>query len=229
MNKGLDSFYSLVEAFESLPSIGKKSALRLAYHITMNDSHCGLKIAHNIENAIKKIRQCKYCGNISEHEICEICLDTDRNKSILAIVQSAKDIFAIEESRHFFGKYFVLEKLEASNIERLQNFITFNNVEEVLFAVTPSLANEAYILHIEDKLQKYNLKFSKIAQGVPTGVSLENIDMLSLSKAIQSRVKIWVKQKFIAKNANIILSLGKNKNHMAAKHTVSNQLKFHLL
>lgn len=190
MDKGLQSFYNLVEAFESLPTIGRKSALRLAYHITMGDSHCGLKIAHAIENAIKNVQQCKYCGSMSEHEVCEICLDDARSGLIVAIVQNAKDIFVLEESKRFQGKYFVLSEINEFLIEKLKNFIAFNKTKEVLFAITPSLSSDVVIIHIEDRLKDFGLKFSKIAQGVPTGVSLENVDMMSLARAIESRVDV---------------------------------------
>ena len=188
--KGLDKFYSLVESFESLPSIGKKSALRLAYHIVMNDNYCGIKIAHSIENALKNITKCSRCGSMSEHEICEFCLDESRDNTKLCIVQSAKDIFIIDESKQFDGLYFVLEELEPEAIYRLMDFIKQNEVCDVLFAITPSLSNDAFILYLEDKLKDFKLTFTKIAQGVPTGVSLENVDILSLAKAIQSKVDI---------------------------------------
>ncbi|XPV70303.1 MAG: recombination mediator RecR [Halarcobacter sp.] len=190
MKKGLEKFYDLVDAFESLPTIGKKSALRLAYHIVMNDNYAGIKIAHSIENALKNIKKCIKCGSMSEHEICEICLDDNKDHTKVCIVQSAKDIFIIEESRQFDGVYFVIEELEPSNIERLLEFTKENLVKDVLFAITPSLSNDAFILYIEDKLKDKNITFSKIAQGVPTGVSLENVDILSLAKAIQSKVNI---------------------------------------
>lgn len=190
MNRGLEKFYELVEAFESLPTVGKKSALRLAYHIVMNDNYCGIKLAHSIENALKNITKCKRCGSMSEHEICEFCLDESRVGEKLCIVQSAKDIFIIEDSKTFDGRYFVIDELEQDKIHLLENFIINNGVKSILFAITPSIANDAFILFIESKLKNYDLQFTKIAQGVPTGVSLENVDILSLSKAIQSRVEI---------------------------------------
>jgi recombination protein RecR len=190
MKKGLQKFYSLVEAFEMLPTIGKKSALRLAYHVVMNDTYCGIKLAHSIENAIGSITRCLVCHNISEHEVCEICLDEQRDSQLLCLVQNAKDIFTIEESKQFEGRYFVLEELEEYALDKLIKLVQKQNIKELLFAITPSLANDAFILFIEDKLSPYNIKFTKIAQGVPTGVSLENVDLLSLSKAIQSKVQI---------------------------------------
>ncbi len=190
MKKGLEKFYDLVEAFESLPTIGKKSALRLAYHIVMTDSYSGIKIAHSIENALRNIKKCVNCGSMSEHEICEVCLDDSRNKTKACIVHSAKDIFIIEESKQFDGLYFVIEELEHESIDKMLNFVKENSVKDILFAITPSLSNDAFILFIEDKLKDFNINFTKIAQGVPTGVSLENVDILSLAKAIESKVNI---------------------------------------
>lgn len=190
MKKGLEKFYDLVDAFESLPTIGKKSALRLAYHIVMNDSYSGIKIAHSIENALINIKKCIKCGSMSEHEICEVCLDDSKDKTKVCIVQSAKDIFIIEESKQFNGLYFVMEDIEPERIDNMIEFIKENQVQDILFAITPSLSNETFILFIEDKLKNFNLTFTKIAQGVPTGVSLENVDILSLAKAIQSKVDI---------------------------------------
>jgi recombination protein RecR len=127
---------------------------------------------------------------MSEHEICEFCLDESRDNTKLCIVQSAKDIFVIEDSNQFDGKYFVIEELDQEVIDALNKFVVDNEVSNVLFAITPSIANDAFILFIEDKLKNHQIRFTKIAQGVPTGVSLENVDILSLSKAIQSKVEI---------------------------------------
>jgi len=188
--KGLDKFYALVESFENLPSIGKKSALRLAYHIVYDNTYSGMKLAHSIENAIASIKKCTLCNCMSEHEICDICLDEQRDSTNLCIVQSAKDIFQIEQSKQFDGKYFVLESLDELSCKMLVTLIIKNNIDKVLFAMTPSLSNDALILYIENLLENQNIIFTKIAQGVPTGVSLENVDILSLSKAINDRVKI---------------------------------------
>ncbi len=190
MKKGLEKFYELVESFEAMPTIGKKSALRLAYYIINENTYAGLKIAHSIENAIKHIKKCIKCHCISENEVCEICLDEDRNQNYLAIVQSAKDIFIIEDSKQFNGKYYVLNELDILAINNLISLIKERQVTDILFAITPSLANDAFILFIEDKLDNLNINFTKIAQGVPTGVSLENVDVLSLASAIDGKTKI---------------------------------------
>ena len=126
---------------------------------------------------------------MSEDELCHICSDETRDGSILCIVENAKDILLLEENGLFEGRYFVLNSLEELSMMHLEDIVK-NGVEEVLFALTPSVANDAVMLYIEDKLSHYALNFSKIAQGVPTGVSLENIDLLSLTRALEDRVRV---------------------------------------
>lgn len=188
-NSSLDKFNRLVDALQELPTIGKKSATRLAYHMIMNDSYVGMKISHAIEDALGSLKKCKMCGGMSEDELCFICSDECRDERVLCIVESAKDILLLEENGLFDGKYFVLDALEEETISHLE-MVAKHHVKEIVFALTPSIANDAVILYIEEKLMPYDINFSKIAQGVPTGVSLENIDILSLTRALEDRVKV---------------------------------------
>ena len=185
----LEKFDNLVEALSSLPSVGKKSAQRFAYHLILNDTFNAMKISNAIESAVRSIRSCEKCGGLSEHEICDICLDEIRDGSKLCIVESAKDILVLEENNLYDGIYFTLDSLEDEKIEKLREIVS-DDVKEVIFALTPSLSNDAVIIFVEDKLKKFDLEFTKIAQGVPTGVHLENVDMLSLSKALNLRTKV---------------------------------------
>ncbi len=189
MNNSLEKFNRLVDALQELPTIGKKSATRLAYFMIMNDTYAGLKISHAIEDAIGSLKKCRVCGGMSEDELCHICCDERRDETLLCIVENAKDILLLEENGLFDGRYFVLESLEELSVSHLENIVK-DGVEEILFALTPSIANDAVILYIEDKLSTHNVHFSKIAQGVPTGVSLENIDLLSLTRALEDRVRV---------------------------------------
>jgi recombination protein RecR len=184
----LQKFDRLVEALTTLPSVGKKSALRFAYHLTLIDTFGAMRLAHAIEDAAQHIRRCEKCGGVSEHEICEICIDETRSNGQLCVIESAKDIFTLEEHGLFLGRYFVFDDLR--KIEKLKDVIQEAGIKEVIFAFTPSLASDAMILFIEDKLKDLDLNFTKIAQGVPTGVQLENVDMLSLSKALKDRTKV---------------------------------------
>ena len=189
MKYSLEKFTRLVDALQELPTIGQKSATRLAYHMLMYDSFGAMKIAHAIEDAVGSIRKCRSCGGLSEDELCAVCSDDTRDVSLLCIVENAKDILTIEENGLFGGRYYVLDSLERLDVDHLRATVQ-SGVEEVIFALTPSIANDAIMLYIEDRLQDIEIRFSRIAQGVPTGVSLENIDMLSLARALEDRVKV---------------------------------------
>ena len=165
MKRGLEKFNELTESFAKLPGVGKKSAARFAYFVCMQDSFAGLRLAQNIEDAVRFIKRCERCGGLSENEICDICSDESRDSEVILLVESPKDILVFE-----------------------QNGI-YNGPKEVVFAFTPGLNSDALMLYVEDKLGMSEISFSKIAQGVPTGVNLENVDMLSLLKAYESRTK----------------------------------------
>ncbi len=186
--KDLKSLNQLIEILEELPSIGKKSATRLAISLA-KDKYKALKLINALENAISSIQECQICGNFSEHEICEICDNPHRDKT-LAIVESSKDILTIEESGSYNGYYFVLSHLDDENIQKLKDIIKEKEIKEVIFAFPPSVESEARVMLLEDKLKDMNVDFSQIAQGVPTGVQFENVDINSLAKAIKLRVKL---------------------------------------
>ncbi|TLD95734.1 recombination protein RecR [Helicobacter jaachi] len=188
----LKAFFELISALEKLPAIGKKSAQKMAYALCLEDKFLGLNIAHAIENAALSVQRCQKCFGISESEICEICSSHTRQNGELCIVASPKDIFTIEDIGEFCGRYFVLDSqndLEQIDFKLLNNRIITESIQEIIFALSPSLANEAIMLYIEDKITS-PLRFSKIAQGVPTGIGLDSIDQLSLSRAISLRVKL---------------------------------------
>ncbi len=184
----IEAFENLVEAFSSLPSVGRKTAVRLAYHAVMEDGFAAMKLAHALETGINTIQKCSKCHNMSEDELCAICSDPYRDSSKLCIVQSAKDILTIEGSGQFNGVYYVVSKIR--DMDEAHLFYAVGGVEEIIFAFPPSIATDTMILYIEDKLTGLDIRFTKIAQGVPTGVELENIDIMSLSRALESRVNI---------------------------------------
>ncbi|MCI6641849.1 MULTISPECIES: recombination mediator RecR [Campylobacter] len=188
--KNNTKFDELVATFEKLPGVGKKSALRYAYHISINDPFLGLNLANSIENAVRNLRRCEVCGAICEDEICEVCCDTSRDREKICIVESPKDILIFEENAIFDGLYFVLDSSGDEIIAKLQRMIESNDVKELIFAMTPGVNSDMLMLYVEDKISIPNLKFSKIAQGIPTGVSVDSIDFISLSKALKDRVGI---------------------------------------
>jgi recombination protein RecR len=185
--KNLKSLNELIENLQELPTIGKKSATRLAMFLVKN-KFIAMKIANSIETAITAIGECKECGNLSENELCDICMSERENK--LCIVAHSKDIILLEENSIFKGYYFVMPELDNEKIKKLTKMIENKKIEEIIFAYTPSIENEAKILYLEERLKNKNLKFTKIAQGIPMGVSFENVDITSLHKAFSGRVCI---------------------------------------
>ncbi len=187
--RGFKRFKELVDALMALPTIGRKSAVRLAFYLVRENTLAAMKLAHAIESAVREIGECTRCGGISENEICEICTDEGRDRETLCVVENPKDIMVIEESGEYNGLYFVLESFE-EDMEKLASLVEEGSIKEIVFALTPSVANDALILHVEERLKNHDIAFTKIAQGVPTGVSLENVDALSLGRALNDRVKV---------------------------------------
>ncbi|MBR6952866.1 MAG: recombination protein RecR, partial [Campylobacter sp.] len=176
MKKNLaQKFDELVASFEKLPGVGKKSALKYAYFVGVENSFMGLNLAHCIEEAVKNLRRCEICGGICESEICEVCADFGRNRDKICIVETPKDIFIFENNNIFDGLYFVLDDVNEQILARLEKMIDENGSDELIFALTPSVNSDGIMLYIEDKLKHKSIKFSKIAQGIPTNVSLENV------------------------------------------------------
>lgn len=194
-NLGLHSFNDLVIALEKLPSIGKKSARKMAFTLGVENIHLGIQVAQKIQECISNTCKCSVCGGLSGNEICNICSDGVRKNGKMCIVGHSRDIFLIEDIGEFSGVYCVIEDYQNYDFAILIDRIKKECTEEIIFAFTPSLSADALMLFIQDKIismggEELFLKFSKIAQGVPTNVSLDNIDHFSLAKAFSARVDI---------------------------------------
>lgn len=190
---------NLIAALSRLPSIGHKTAQRLAIHILQNDRGSGADIAKALSEAVGAIGNCQDCRNLSENPLCDICADSRRNNATICIVEGPMDVLAIEQSTHFKGRYFVLmgrispldgigpneiglDKLEA----RLQN----GDVEELILATNITVEGDATAYYIAELAKKYAVKSSRIAFGVPMGGELEYIDSHTLGHAFSSRTML---------------------------------------
>lgn len=189
----------LIDAFARLPSIGPKTAQRLAIHILQNDRGSGANIANALNAAIGNVGHCRDCRILSENEICDICADKSRSNSVICVVEGPMDVLAIEQSTPFKGKYFVLmgrlspldgvgpaeiglDTLEA----RLQN----GDVEELILATNITVEGDATAYYIAELAKKYGIATSRIAFGVPMGGELEYIDSHTLGHAFESRTTL---------------------------------------
>ena len=193
------SLKDLIECFKKLPSIGEKSAERLAFAImNMDDEDINL-FSSSILDVKSKIKKCSICGNITESDKCNICTNEDRDDSIICVVEDSKNIITLEKMGSYNGKYHVLNGLISPmngrgpndiEITSLINKVKNNEVKEVIIAISPTLEGETTALYISKLLENTNVLVSKIAYGIPMGADMEYLDPMTLSMALNNRNKI---------------------------------------
>jgi len=185
-----------VEALASLPSIGRKTALRLAIHLVQDSTDKSLKISEALINLANNIKYCKNCYNISDLEVCDICTELFRNKELVCVVESVRDVMAIEETGQFRGLYHVLGGVISPidgigpgdlNIDALVSRVELGEIKELIMAISPTIEGETTIYYISKKLSDHNVELSTIARGVSFGGELEYADELTLGRSIVSR------------------------------------------
>jgi len=191
----IDSMERLVNEFSKLPSVGKKTAWRFAYHLlTMSESDVK-DFASAMVSAKENIHTCKVCANFTDKEVCDIC--SKQNKEpIICVVKEPKDVTALEKVREFNGSYHVLHgvinPLEGKgpndiNIRSLLTRVGEEKIQEVIVATNPDVEGEATAMYIANILKPLGVKVTRIAQGVAMGSELEFTDAVTLSKALSSR------------------------------------------
>lgn len=186
-----------VNAFASLPGIGKKTALRLVLHLINRE----VEAVDQFGDAIVKMRQgikfCKVCYNLSDEDLCNICSDRSRDGQVICVVESIRDVMAIEDTGQFRGLYHVLggviSPLEGIGpgelqIDSLEHRIANGGVKEVVMAISPTIEGDTTIFYISKRLKDLDIKISTIARGVSFGGELEYADELTLGRSIVARV-----------------------------------------
>ncbi len=190
-----------VMALASLPGVGKKSALRLAIHLVQDDTQKPQKIANALIRLANDIKKCKVCHNFSDDDICHICASPSRKKNVICIVESVRDVMAIEDTQQFSGQYHVLGGVispldgvgpDDLTIQDLLTRVDTESVEEVIMAISPSIEGETTIYYLSKLLAQKNIKISVIARGVSFGGELEYADELTLGRSIISRIPYHV-------------------------------------
>ena len=191
----IDSMERLVNEFSKLPSVGKKTAQRYAYHVlTMIESDVK-DFASALVTAKEKIHYCKVCANFTDKEVCDVCSKI-KKEPVICVVKEPKDVIALEKVREFNGTYHVLHgvinPLEGKgpndiNIRSLLTRVGEEKIEEVIVATNPDVEGEATAMYIANILKPLGVKVTRIAQGVAMGSELEYTDAATLSKALSSR------------------------------------------
>lgn len=195
------SYYSpsiekLIEAFEKLPSIGNKTAARLAFYILNSSNEETNEFVEAILNAKKNLKYCSICYNISDTDPCTICSNTGRDKSIICVVEDVKDVVAMEKTHEFKGVYHVLHgSISPMNgigpddikIKELLSRLMGGEVKEVILATNPRVEGEATAIYLSKLIKPLGITVTRIAHGIPVGGDLEYTDEVTLSKALEGR------------------------------------------
>ncbi len=190
---------TLIEEFQKFPSIGPKSAQRMAFHVLKMPISEVRKFAQNIIEAKENTFACDICYNLSSTNPCEICQSNSRDKSVICVVSETKDLIAIEKTNEYKGLYHVLQGLispmdgigaDDIRIKELLHRIAENDVKEIILALSPSIEGEATSLYLSKLIKPFGVKISRIAFGLPVGSDLEYVDEITLTKAIEGRHEI---------------------------------------
>ena len=195
------SYYSpsiekLIESFEKLPSIGHKTAIRLAFHmLDMTDEEI-TEFTTSITDAKKKLKYCSTCFNISDTDPCPICSNPKRDQSTICVVEDVRDIMAMERTHEYKGVYHVLHGTispmngigpDEIKIKELLNRIRNNDIKEVIIATNPRVEGEATAMYLSKLIKPLGIKATRIAHGIPVGGDLEYTDEITLTKALEGR------------------------------------------
>ena len=190
---------ALIEQFQKFPSVGPKSAQRMAFHLLRMSSADVENFAKSVIEAKQNTHTCEVCFNLSAVSPCEICSSTSRDRSVICVVSETKDLIAIEKTNEYKGLYHVLQGLispmdgigaEDIRIKELLNRLTDDSVKEVIIALSPSVEGEATSLYLTKLIKPFGIKVSRIAFGLPVGADLEYADEMTIAKAIEGRREI---------------------------------------
>lgn len=191
---------SLMEALRCLPGVGPKSAQRMAFHLLQRDRSGGMQLAQALTRAMSEIGHCQGCRTFTEKDHCSICINPRRQqKGQICVVESPADIYAIEQTGQFAGRYFVLmghlSPLDGIGpkdigLDSLADKLATETVSEVILATNPTIEGEATANYIAGICAQYKVMASRIAHGIPVGGELEMVDGTTLSHSIIGRQKI---------------------------------------
>lgn len=188
-----------IDELSKLPGIGKKTAQRLALHILKSDSENFESLVRSLTDLKLKLRFCKRCFNLSEHELCDICTNPKRDKHSICVVEEASDVIAVEKSHEFSGSYHVLGGVlsplaginpDSLKIKELIARFKSEEIAEVILALNPDTEGEATSLYLARLIKPLGIKVTRIARGLPIGGNLEFADEATIGRAMLNRIDV---------------------------------------
>lgn len=190
----IPSLVRLIDEFNKLPGIGRKSAQRLAYHVLNMREQDVKRLAHTIVETKRIIKYCSICGNYTEQDPCKICSSGERVQAMICVVEDPKDIYAMERTREFTGLYHVLhgaisplDGIGPEDINLHSLLKRLEGVSEVILATNSTIEGEATAMYIAKLLKPLEIRVTRIAHGVPVGGDIELADEVTLTKALEGR------------------------------------------
>lgn len=189
----------LIDAFSKLPGVGEKSATRLAFHILRAPRDYAERLAKSIIDTKNKVTLCLICYSFTSENLCDICKDEERDKTIICVVEKPVDMIAVEKSAEFSGKYHVLHGAispiegigpEDLRIKELISRLRDGTVKEVIIATNTSVEGEVTALYLAKLIKPFGVNATRIAHGIPVGGDIEYIDEITLGKALRDRKRM---------------------------------------
>lgn len=197
MNFSSKLLENAVNEFSRLPGIGNKSALRLVLHILQQPVQDVERLSESLIQLKKQIKHCVNCNNISDQDICEICISPKRDKGLICVVEDTRDVMAIENTNQYNGVYHVLGGLISPmdgvgpsqlNIDSLIDRLKENKVDEVILALSATMEGDTTIFYLYKKMKDFKIRITTIARGIAFGGELEYVDEVTLGRSIATRI-----------------------------------------
>ncbi|NLA73370.1 MAG: recombination protein RecR [Clostridiales bacterium] len=196
MTYNVEALTTLVEQFMKIPSVGRKTAQRMAFHVLNISKKEAEDFAQAILDAHEKIRKCSICFNLSQDELCPVCKNPSRDTGVICVVEDPRDVIAIERTREFSGVYHVLHGVispmnaigpEQLTIKQLVSRTAKGEVKEVIMATNPTVEGDTTAMYIAKLLKPFEVKVTRLAYGIPVGADLEYADDVTLMRALEGR------------------------------------------
>ncbi len=199
MAEYIESLRLLAEKFARLEGVGKKTAMRMAFSVLELNEEDAKAFADAIVSAKEKIHLCPICQNLTDREICPICSDEERDRSVICVVSDPRAVLAMEKVREFRGTYHVLHGLispmngitpDQLKIKELLARVGDGEVEEIIVATNPTVEGEATAMYLSRLLRPFDIRVTRLAYGVPVGADLEYADEITLFRALEGRREV---------------------------------------
>ena len=196
MSYNVAALQKLIEQFQKMPSVGAKSAQRMAFYVLGLTEDEAREFSESIIEAHEKIHKCSVCCNLTEKELCNVCDNPARDRSLICVVEDPRDVIAIEKTHEYKGTYHVLHGAispmngigpEQLTIKELLSRMNADEVQEVIMATNPTVEGEATAMYISRLLKPMGVKVTRLAYGVPVGADLEYADEITLLRALEGR------------------------------------------